>query len=527
MNTKRWSILILCMSAVSANAQESTTDLSGSGMHSKFLTHNQLDRWLFEGEKGESVIAYVASREFDPVLELAREGAAEGKLLKEVDDPGGESRFALRLPETGKYEIRIHAFKFQGGGNYSLNVQRFQAEPLVVGKPLVGAFDREGKGRHFFAAAKDQILVPDVKGASSDGWRMLDPKGKQMRAWAGAVHIETEGECYLIMSGPPGRRYEVHVREARQRELTIDKALTGDLKQGEMDVWSFQGKPGMFRLLEVEKDGVMESRLLYAPPDRKSAPRLARPGDPPEITLLPVSSRGGRLRFAAVLGREGRYQLQLRARTPASYTLTARDPSQPIQLGVKIQGSLPVGGAGFYSFKTAPGRLLDAGLASERFVPVLRLYDRIGQQVNLSSDDDDRLEARVTHMVVDEGLYRLHVASLGNGGGGDFSLSLEETKLKELEVGGRGKSTLEPGGTEFWTFAGAEGKTVFLNARSATFSPAVSLRSPGGVVLAADAKGGAAGSLLALKLPATGRYTVWISSQRGAGEYTVRLIDGD
>ena len=48
------------------------------------------------------------------------------------------------------------------------------------------------------------------------------------------------------------------------------------------------------------------------------------------------------------------------------------------------------------------------------------------------------------------------------------------------------------------------------------------------MLLAADDKGSAAtGSLLALKLPKTGRYTVWISSRRGAGDYTVRLIDGD
>ena len=51
---------------------------------------------------------------------------------------------------------------------------------------------------------------------------------------------------------------------------------------------------------------------------------------------------------------------------------------------------------------------------------------------------------------------------------------------------------------------------------------------PDGVLLAADNKGNAAtGSLSAVKLPKAGRYTVWISSRRGAGEYTVRLIDGD
>ena len=69
---------------------------------------------------------------------------------------------------------------------------------------------------------------------------------------------------------------------------------------------------------------------------------------------------------------------------------------------------------------------------------------------------------------------------------------------------------------------------MFLSVRSASLDPMVSIRGPDGVLLAADNRGNAAtGSLFALKLPKTGRYTVWISSRRGVGEYTVRLIDGD
>ena len=145
-----------------------------------------------------------------------------------------------------------------------------------------------------------------------------------------------------------------------------------------------------------------------------------------------------------------------------------------------------------------------------------------------SSEDADGLEGRLTHMVVNEGTYRLQVSSLGDGGGGDFRQGLKETKLKELQVGGRGQGTVQLGGMDFWAFAGKEGQTVFLSVRSSTFEPKVSIRSPDGVHLAADNKGSAAtGSLLARKLPKTGRYTVWILSHRGAGEYAVRLIDGD
>jgi hypothetical protein len=530
VNAKVWPLLIvLPLAAFPARAQESVRDLRGPGRYNAFLTPNQLDRWLFDGEKGETIIAHVISREFDPILELARaESKDDDKVLLEVDDPGNESHFMVRLPEKGRYKIRIHAFKYQGGGNYALTVRRFRAKPLAVGEPVLGAFDREGKSYHYFQGAKGQILIPDLKGASPEAWKVLNVKGREMGDWAGTVLLEDKGEYSLVVSGQPDYRYDLLVREARRRDLAEGKELAGSLAQGELDVLSFRGKPGDFRLLEVEKKGEVHSRLLYAPQEKKSEQRLARPGDRPEVEFLPVASRGGRLRFAAMLGREGRYQLQLLARTPASYRLTMRDPSVPLAWDKDVAGSLPVGGAAFYRFKAAPGQLLDANLVSQQFVPLLRLYDARGSLVGSSGDGADALEGRITHMVVKGGLYRLQVASFGDGGGGDFRQALKETKLQELQVGGRGRGTVRPGATDFWAFPGKQGQTVFLNVRSAAFEPTVSLRSPNGVLLAADDKGSAAtGSVLALRLPRTGRYTVWISSRRGAGEYTVRLIDGD
>jgi hypothetical protein len=531
MNARTWllALIVIPLLALPARAQEGVRDLTGA-QNSKFLTPNQLDRWLFEGEKGETIIAHLVSKDFDPILELARTGAKEEKPLVEVDDPGSESRFAFRLPEKGKFEIRVHAFKFQGGGNYALRVQRFQASPLVVGKPLVGRFDREGKSYHYFPAVKDQILVPDLNGASSEAWRALDSKGRDTKGWAGTVLVEAEGEgeSYLIVSGQPEQRYDLVVREARRHDLVAGKEQPGNLLQGESDVWSFSGKPGDFLLVEVEKKGELHARLVYAPPDRKSESRLARPGDRPEIEFLPVANRGGRLRFVAVLGREGRYQLQLVAESAASYKLTMRDPSVPIVAGKDIEGNLPVGGTAFYSFKAVPGQLLQASLSSQKFVPLLRLYDMHGTLVAASGDDADALVGRITHMVLSEGTYRLQVSSVGDGGGGEFQQVMKEATVEELKIGERGKGTLQPGATDFRVFEGKEGQTVFLSVRSTSLDPVVSIRGPDGVLLAADNRGSAAtGSLFALKLPKSGRYTVWIASRRGAGEYTVRLIDGD
>jgi hypothetical protein len=528
MNAKLWPLLVLPLLAVPARSQESARELGGPGQYDKFLTPGQLDRWVFDGEKGETILAHVTSKEFDPTLELAKTGEKDDKVLLEVDDPGNESRFSIRLPEKGQYKIRIHADKYQGGGNYTLRVQRFQARPLTVGKPLIGAFDRQGKSYHYFHGRKDQILIPDLKGASSEAWKMLDFKGREMKDWAGTVLIEDSGECYLIVSGQPDYRYDLLVRQARQQEMAADKNLAGSLQPGELNVLSFQGKPWDFRVLEVEKKGAVLSRLLYAPQEKAADQQTARLRDQPEIAFLPMASRAGNLRLAAILGREGRYQLQLLAETPAAYKLTMRDASVPIAWGKGVKGLLPVSGAAFYSFKAAPGQLLQVRITSQQFVPVLRLYDQQGNLAGTSGDDADALEGRLTHMIVNEGLYRLQVTSLGDGGGGAYHLALNEAKLKELQVDGRGKGTLQAGVVDFWAFAGKAGQIVLLNVRSSAFEPTVSLRSPDGVHLVTDNKSSVTtGSLIALKLPITGRYTVWIASRRGAGEYVVRLIDGD
>src|SRR2546421_12638408 len=107
MNAKVVPLLIvLPLFAVTARAQEAVRDLGGPGQYSKFLTSGQLDRWVFDGEKGETILAHVASTEFDPTLELAKTGEKDDKVLLGMDDPGNESRFSIRLPEKGQYKIR-------------------------------------------------------------------------------------------------------------------------------------------------------------------------------------------------------------------------------------------------------------------------------------------------------------------------------------------------------------------------------------------------------------------------------------
>ena len=291
MKTGQISVGLLVLCACTATvAQEYVRKVEGAGQFDKFLTPGLLDRWIIQGEKGETVIARVSSTQFDPILELAVPGEIEDRVLFAVDDKGSQSRFSMRLPESGEYSIRVHAFKYAGGGNYSLQIQ---ATPLTIGKTVVGTIDREGNGYRWFQAKRDQVVKIDLKGTSSRSWELLDGKGRPIDDWAGAAAIEEDGVHSLVISGDPGSRYELVVREARQKELNAEEKLAGRLKQSEMDVWSFEGKPGDFRLVTVEQQGQLDARLIYAPREKNDVERIASRSELPEIKFLPVSSKTG------------------------------------------------------------------------------------------------------------------------------------------------------------------------------------------------------------------------------------------
>lgn len=186
-------VLLLLSGGVAAVAQEDVRQIEGTGRFDKYLTPGLLDRWIIEGEKGETVIAHVLTKQFDPILELAVPGEKEDKILFTVDDKGSESRFSIRLPETGKYSIRVHAFKYKGGGNYSLQIRRFHAAPLTIGKTVVGTIDREGKDHRWFEAKRDQVVTIGLRGTSSRSWELFDGKGRRIDHWAGAAAIDEDG----------------------------------------------------------------------------------------------------------------------------------------------------------------------------------------------------------------------------------------------------------------------------------------------------------------------------------------------
>lgn len=526
MNTRIVLFGVCLAVAVSARAQESIRNVDGPGDFNKFLTPGTIDRWILQGEEGETIIARVASSEFDPVIELATNDGGEDKLLFSHDDEGSESWFSYRLPQAGEFKVRVHGYEFKGGGNYSLSLRRFKATRARVDEPLVGTFDRDGRSHHFLIGKQDQMLSASGRGIES--WEVLDTKGRPVAQWSAGLRIENDGEYSVALVGQPGARYELQLHSAKRQAATIDQVIAGELAAGEMAVFDVAGQAGDFRLVEIERQGDLAARLIHAPLDEDQRPHIAAADAQPVLQYLGTADKGRFQRFAVLLGRNDRYQVQLAARGASSYSLSIKDPTTTLEVGENSAGALPVGATAFYRFPAAAGQLVIARLTSDKFDPQLRLYDEFGELVAENDDGDGELGSRLSYVVTKPQTFRLQVASLGNGGGGDYQLSLTEKKAKNLELGRDFQGTLQEGSTDYWSLEGKEGESIFFSVRSTNLDPFVSVRDPDGIVLGEDDNGGVDNdSLLAVKLPKSGRYTVWVSTLRGSGDYEIRSISGD
>lgn len=516
-------------SSVSSPIQETLRKVDGPGEFSKFLTPGTIDRWSFQGKAGEIVIAWVRTSEFDPTLELVVGPEDQERLLLSYDDDGSEARFALRLSEDGEHRIRVRGFEDRGGGNYSLQLQRFTAHPCALDEAVVGTFDKDGRAYHYLAASADQMLTVDAQGVQS--WQCLDPKGRPLPVWSRAVTMPHAGEHVLALVGAKNTRYEVTLRSALRRALAPDEPYTEHLDRAVLSVHEFDAREGDFRLIEATHGAGTLTRLIHAPRELPTLGRY-RVGEGAALELLPVTSKGGVDRYAARFGKSDRYQLQVLSESPSGTRVSLSDPTLSLTSGgadgAATAHELGLGATAFFECKARAGQRVELFVDSERFDPTLQLFDAEGRFLAGDDDGGGGVDCRLSRTFYEERTVRVLVTSLGGGGSGEFRIRMQETAPTPHTLGERVRGQLAPGGSDLWGFDGAPGAVLVLSVRAEGFDAELTVRDERGVVLGADDRHGlGTGSLLTVRLPRAGRYTAEVRAKDGQGTYQLRTFLDD
>ena len=502
-------LIFCCFFTVS---QERARRAERPGVFHKFLTTGETDEWSIPGKKDDIIMAYVNTSNFDSVLKVID---PKGKVLRIVDEEGSNSSLAMRLTTDGEHKICVEAFKNRGSGTYRLHLSKFQGRFAELEKNFQGRLTRKGEIHHYFQAKKGQILIPSVKNFS---WEIFNEKGRRVsnHAWSQVVQIKKSGEYYLKIEGRSLAKYDLCLRSARMLEIQKGKEIEKKLHSSEMHIWNYKIQNPEFVVVEILKRGSIRTQFISHNEAKYQE----------SIQFLPISSKGARVRYAVVLKKKGNYQLQILAISNTSYRLHFLDPTVSMPLTGKISSKIKIGGTAFYRFKAFAGQLLQMDLSSQHFDPQLKLYDDQGKYIDKNDDGEENLNSKMMIMVKKTGYYRLLTSSVGNGGGGDYQLRIRKKDLLKTRIGQRVCWKLE--NNAYWSFEGKKDQAIIVNVHSKTLDPKTVLFDPSGTALISDDDSGiGSDSLFAVKLPKTGRYTIFITAQKGKGDYTLRLINGD
>ena len=509
-----------------SRAQDSVRNLERPGEVTKHLTTDTVDQWLFDAAVDDVVRADVSSGEFDPVISLLRlddDRKAVAVIVPDVDEPGSRSRLLARIREPGHYQLLVHGPGNRGGGNYRLGVERFRSTASAEGETFTeGELDRDGLAHVRFLARKGESVVPLGAGVVE----VIDPMGRSLEAWSGCFDTRLDGEHHLRVRGGAGSRYRVGVTRGRDRRFADAQPIASDLEPQGLDQWLFDATPGAFRVLTVEGDR-LDVRIAGVGVDGDMPKAL---DDRPEMTWLPVLSKGSTQRFAVVFGRNQAFRVQIHSvsPSPSRYTMGFADPTVAVGPGVAIERRLAVGGSEFLGFTPKPGQLLLVDVVSDAFDPVLRLTRGDGSAFAENDDGGGGLGSRFEWLARSADAVRFQVASMGDGGGGGYRFTLTELPIPALDFGAAQTGELGPGAVGYWHLAGRKDRMLILSARSRDADVAIGLFDPSGVEIARDDDSGPdRDALLGITLPRDGEYTVVITARSGGGRYAVQAIDPD
>ncbi len=532
-NFRSVSLLLLIPFAVNAfsathvNSQDSTRNIDHPGDFQKLLTPGLTDYWIFEGKKDETIIVQVATDEFDAVLQLVQTIGEKDKALNEVDDVGSDCRMMFRLPEDGKYKVCVHGFEFRGGGNYTFSLRQYQACPKEFGTRIEGKFDRDGNANFYFEADEDQSLTVDAQGRTLRSWAVVDTFRNPIGSWERFIKLDRKGVWLIELNGQGGQPFELTLRPVLQHHWTEDKTLSGALEPRQAMIIDFDGKSGESRMIELATPDGMNSQLVFAPTAAEKGERLDCNLERPVSKLLPVANKGNFTRYAVIWGRTARYQMWIYTERGGNYTVQNSELTTSVAANQTRSDQLAVGGTRFYRIQPEQVQSFIMKTRTNNFDPVVNLFDHLGNQ--LASDDDglDGLNSRLIHTAFNTNPLLLSVASMGNGGGGEYELDIRIEESSRLELNKKQTNKSGEVGIDHWSFAGKKGQTVIFHASSERNLPNLLLRDSRGALLAqSSSNGDTKDSVMLCKFRSDGEYSLWVTAPNGE-EYSLKALDAD
>ncbi len=394
-----------------------------------------------------------------------------------------------------------------------------------------------------------EIAVPEEKSKRLDKVLAF---GAKPPAESGRERTDLAHGRYQLLDRPPGDYYlrvsvgrgEAALRvQAASVQLTRPQAESPvrQLAADGLDLWRVEVTAGTVLRVQAHAEGAPLFVRLGFPP-------TSAPGNPATRPVGGVlrSHRSGFVELpgdpkltndlVALIRRTGTCEVEVYQpdgkATP--YRLATSNPVRELRPGGEEQAMLSLGDSHHWAISGQMGDPVRLEVESGQFDPVLEIFRPDGS-IREEADDPNGGSPNRNPVLLTQldasGRFLARVHAVGDGGSGAYRMRRVPVPEKLLTPGVKARGRIDISGNDIWTIHGRAGQVLVIHIQSNRLAFRTRLHRIDGKedeplveLVGGGQDGGVAGSV---RLPAAGRYRLWVTALSGPGEYAVRVFEAD
>jgi hypothetical protein len=474
-------------------------------MLKSILTPGEVVEWKIDLKAGQVVVAEAVSESFDPALEIVD---ALGKIYTQNDDryPGDQRPLVFwRAEAGGAYLLRVRCFQNKAGGQVLARFNTYDTLDLSSGKVEDETFDatrpflvrvpmkagqvndfvteRMGEGNYLNyrlnlaifpnglperAPSLGETVSPAIRALAAplagDYYLMYTPFG--YRSGKGRVRIGTR-EFVPKKLEPQGAAYvsQAPTNTPALFELSVK---AGDLLEASTPELTLNSTLKVAEAPDLAKFSLDPKKPEQNPffPTVKNQP----PDVEPALDFLP-SRRGGRIAVFRAR-RDAKLWLATDGIGPADKTfmLRVKPAAEDFIENKPNVGKLKVGKYDYWAFEAKAGDVMTFNVATAAFNQVVVVRDPDLGEVRHAEAPLDQTQDSWRMVIQKPGRYLIQYSCLGDGGGGDYTLSRSVLAAKEFTMAKPAKGEIADGEIQIWKFTATPNEPLFVRWNSSNWS---------------------------------------------------------
>lgn len=510
------------------------------------LTPGEYSEWPLTLKEGDVVIAEARSDAFDPALQIVQ--GKDTVLFANDDRYPGDQRPLLfwRCEKAGEYFLRARCFHDKSGGQFFLRDSIYPSVDIGVDKAVEGGFlvrvpMKAGQIKQIsFLNGKNHRQAGVGVSISPIGLPNVELSNPLQGAIENTVMAPVDGDYYVMASPYGNGTVQAQAVEILPVSLPrVDGSATMNATMNAPTLWSMPVKAG--ELLELATPELrISDRLVVAEQPDTSKFDMKKPEtnpffpDPkpkqmpgPAFVAMPARARDGRL-AVYLIKRDAVLWVASNGDSPTkgAYTLTVKPAAKSFGEGTGQSSRLTIGNTDYWAFDAKVGDVMTLGSRSAGFAQEILVRDPDQGQVFASAALPDQTGIGWNMIVSKPGRYLVSIASIGDGGGGEYSLSRKVFHPKEFSKASPAKGEISADQIQVWRFRATPGEPLLLRWTSTAWSYSIEVRDEHGTqqeLPLTVVDGQNQFGILKVQEPTT--FTIVLISQGGKSQYSIELDD--